>query len=329
MVAAGDRSTANTVAGALLGTFTGDALGAAYEGAPAVQGEAAGGLAAARQRIARRLADAPLAYTDDTQMCLALAEHCCERPEIDPSRLAEVFLEHYEPWRGYGGGMRALVEQWRRGVPLEQAATAVFPDGSMGNGAAMRVAAVGVRWAHEPQTLEEAARRQAIITHVHPLGVDGAVLQAHAVGLAAVRGRFTAQEVLELRDRARTEDLNAGLGRVLDLLPGPENAPPPLRLAKVAEQLGTAVVAQRSVPAALWAAASASNFPQTITLAVGLGGDADTIAAMAGAIAGAGGGLTAIPRAWLAAMEDGPRGRSYALGLARRLAAVTPPGHAC
>ena len=53
--------------------------------------------------------------------------------------------------------------------------------------------------------------------------------------------------------------------------------------------------------------------------AVRLGGDTDTIAAMTGAIVGARDGLTAIPARWLAALEDGHRGRTYVEQLADRL----------
>ncbi|HEX2027594.1 MAG TPA: ADP-ribosylglycohydrolase family protein, partial [Nitriliruptorales bacterium] len=112
--------------GALLGTFLGDALGAPWEGRQAAPGRAA------PDRVRRSLAHAPLAYTDDTQLALALAAHLCEHPRVEPAALVATILEHFEPWRGYGGGMLGLVDQWRRGVPPEVAATAIFPEGSFG-----------------------------------------------------------------------------------------------------------------------------------------------------------------------------------------------------
>ncbi len=54
----------------------------------------------------------------------------------------------------------------------------VFPDGSYGNGAAMRVAPVGLFFHHQPELLLEQARLSAIPTHVHPWGIEGAILLA-------------------------------------------------------------------------------------------------------------------------------------------------------
>jgi len=59
-----------------------------------------------------------------------------------------------------------------------------------------------------------------------------------------------------------------------------------------------------------------------ITFAVRCGGDADTIGAMAGAVAAARTGASAIPSRWLDALDDGPKGRSHLERLADRLAAA-------
>lgn len=66
------------------------------------------------------------------------------------------------------------------------------------------------------------------------------------------------------------------------------------------------------------AGTAAPSFEDACTFAVRIGGDADTIAAMAGAIAGARFGASAIPERWLAGLEDEGRGRSHV----ERLAAV-------
>jgi poly(ADP-ribose) glycohydrolase ARH3 len=243
-----------------------------------------------------------------------LAEHLCVTPEVEPEALARTFLEHYEPDRGYGSGTRRVVERWREGVPVAEAASAVFPEGSLGNGAAMRVAPVGVVWAHDPEMLAEAALRSAIVTHTHAIGVDGAVAQARAVGLAAVRGWFGPQELALVAASAATPELREGLADARRLCDTPPEQP-----VEVAIELGTASVAHRSVPAALWLAATADDFVSGITRALELGGDADTIAAMAGAVLGAAGGAGVIPHEWLERMEDGPRGRHYARDLADQL----------
>jgi poly(ADP-ribose) glycohydrolase ARH3 len=299
-------------AGVLLGTFVADALGAPWEGrspTPAGAGEL---------RLDESLTRSVLRYTDDTQMTLALAEHLCADPRVDPDELARTFGEHYDPHRGYGAGTREVIELWRTGIPVAQAATAAFPDGSLGNGAAMRVAPVGIVWAHDPDTLAEVASRSALITHAHPTGVDAAVIQARAVGLASTRDRFGPGELEELTGLAATHDLVEGLRQAVRLC-----AEPPEQPVEAAMELGTAPVAHRSLPAALWLAATSDRFEEAVMRALELGGDVDTVAAMAGAVLGAAGGLDAIPAAWLDRLEDGPRGRAYALRLAERLDAVT------
>lgn len=282
---------AEAVQGALFGAAVGDAVGRPWEGAPPAEDGAA--------RVARSVT-AGLRYTDDTQLTWILADHLCRHPEVEPDRLVADILRHAEPWRGYGAGMRALLELWRSGVPWPQAARAVFPDGSRGNGAAMRVAPVGVLWAHDPARLAEVAARQAAVTHAHPVGVDGAVLVATAVGMAATAARFTRDELVAVADRAETDALREGLRRACDL---PAGTPP----AAVVAALGAGVTADRSVPAALWVAATAEDVVAAVTRAVALGGDADTIAAMAAAVRGAATG--GVPRGWWQALEDGPGGR--------------------
>lgn len=309
------RDREDVAAGALLGTFAGDALGARWEGSLPADGRSVG------DRIERSLARGQLVYTDDTQLALALAEHLCDDPGVDPAGLARVFLAHHEPWRGYGGGMIRLLDVWRSGTPVEDAATAVFPEGSFGNGAAMRVAPVGVLWSHDPERLDEVARRQAATTHAHRLGQAAAALQARAVGVAGSRGRFGPDEMTDLARVVTEPELRDPLEAAVDLARRWADAPG-TTLGEVAARAGNEVVGHRSVPAALWAAAVGDRFEDVVGLALGLGGDADTLAAMAGAVAGAAGTQRAIPSAWVDRFEDGERGRTYATRLAGRLAAV-------
>lgn len=305
-----DRSA---ITGALLGTFCGDTLGAPFEGAPALprrDGE---------PRVARALQEPDLAYTDDTQLALALAEHLTEHPDVAPERLRETFLDHIEDWRGYGGGMLALIDRWRAGVPTGEAATSVFPDGSYGNGAAMRVAPVGALHAGDPGRLAAAARRQARVTHVHPLGVAGAELQARAVGDAATAHEFGPAALAALAAGDWPRELADELDRAV-VAADRWQRDDTLTLDRI--ELGTAVVAHRSVPAALWCAAVGGSVAAAISLALGLGGDTDTVAAMAAAVAGAASGPAGIPARFVERLEDGPRGRGYALELAARLTAA-------
>lgn len=302
-------------AGVLLGTFTGDALGARWEGAPAVA------VAKARERLAQSLSADVLTYTDDTQLTLALAEHLCDHPRVDVSALALTFLNHFEGHRGYARGMFGIVDAWEHGAGATEAATAVFPDGSFGNGAAMRAAPVGVVWRDDADVTIAAARAQAALTHAHPIGGDAAAAQARAVAIAISTGGFLPADITSLAEEAATDELRRTLSVAAEAAARAVSGAP-YDLPEVAEELGTGVLADQSVPAALWIASVAETFPEAVVLSLGLGGDVDTIAAMACAVLG--GALTeaAIPAEWVDRLEDGVRGRSYAVALSYRLADV-------
>jgi ADP-ribosylglycohydrolase len=89
---------------------------------------------------------------------------------------------------------------------------------------------------------------------------------------------------------------------------------------EVVATLGNDVRAHTAVPAAIYAFLSHyDSFAGAVTYAVQLGGDTDTIGAMAGAIAGALHGVEAIPGNWRNELENEDKGRDYVLELAGRL----------
>ncbi len=290
--------------GALLGTFTGDALGMPFESAPP------GAVPERCEMLDARLGRGT--YTDDTQMAIALAESLLECGGLDEEHLGRAFLAAYDPRRGYGSGTRAVLALISEGVPVADAAVRAFDGcGSLGNGAAMRVAPVAVRYEHDHEALLDAARRSARVTHAHPVGIDAAVVQAVAVG-AALRGEDT---LAAARAAATTPQLRRGLAAASRLL---AEVPPP---DTVAAGLGNGSTGHESVPVAVYAASVHRCFEDAVSFAVRCGGDTDTIGAMAGAIAGARTGASAIPARWLDALEDGDKGCSYVERLAEQLAA--------
>ena len=297
---------ADRAAGALLGTFVGDALGMPFEGRH-------------HRTIphAPELEDARLGrgtYTDDTQMMIALATSLLARDRVDADHLAAAFLAAYDPERGYGRGTVEVFGLWRAGVHVTEAAQRPFGGtGSRGNGAAMRVAPIGVRFARDPARLVREAAASARLTHAHPIGIDAAVVQAAAVG-AAVRGDDHLDVALEV---AATEELRAALEVARELVAA--GAPSP---AQVHRAIGSSSDACASVAASLCTAAAHASFEDAVRAAVRMGGDTDTTAAMTGAVAGARQGARAIPARWLDALEDGPQGASHVRDLAERLAQV-------
>lgn len=312
--------------GTLLGLFIGDALGMPVEGWPR---------AMIRERFVhdrgrlREMCDARLGagtYTDDTQMALALAEALLDgeagASEPDLDRVAARFAERYDPERGYGGNTRRILAAIRRGTPWRRAVEDLrLPGGSWANGAAMRVAPVALAFYPDSERVAAAAERQAEVTgHDHPIGRFGARLQALGV-LEALRCGAGAGEVevggfIERLASGAPEELDRPLDWIREHTEGAQGADP----ESAVRVLGVGGRASASVPAALWAFLRHRSDPEAVVVeAVGLGGDTDTIGAMAGALAGAYHGASAFPERWLSALEDGRYGKTYAVELADRL----------
>ena len=224
----------------MLGAIAGDIIGSRFEGGPAPP-------------PGFELFHPDCRFTDDTVCTLAVAEALMTDRDFAGRLRAFVRLH---PGRGYGGMFR----QWA----LSDDAPAY---GSWGNGAPMRVAAVG--WLAED---EDEARRlaadQARVSHDHPDAVAG----AEAVALAILRLRRGAPPVETGRRIARE------FGYDLD---------PAAALADG----GFDVSAAGTVPPALAAALGAEDWEGAVRTAVGLGGDTDTLACIAGAVAEAAHGL--------------------------------------
>jgi len=296
--------------GSALGTFVGDALGREIEGWPREAVEARYGLF---ERMGRGL------YTDDTEMMIGIMESLIESPRFDPALTAQKFLENFHPERGYGARIYGVMERIREGVRWDRVGT-----DSWGNGAAMRIAPIGFFFHDDREALREVALRSAWITHQHPDGMAGALSQALAVAMATEAGikgegiEFDGflDELIEA-----SGEVSPPFAKVLERvrsLKGTEGLGEKIRA--VASTFPCDVSAPGAVPAAIAAFLLGEGFRECVLVAVNSGGDTDTIGAMAGAIAGAYYGLSAIPEEWIAPLENGPKGRDYVLGLARRLA---------
>lgn len=301
--------------GALVGVAVGDGLGAPFEGND--------GPVSARRLTLVQLDRFVLRHTDDTEMTLALAESLAFTGDLDEDHLAATFARRWEsdPGRGYGAGTASLLSQFSSGVPWKEAAEAqFFGQGSFGNGAAMRVAPAALWAGGDPGLAAEVGRRSARVTHTHPLGVDGAAVQAAAVAAALAhpadhpvdRDAFLAK----VRGVAATSALIEQLDLVASLLAGAD-------LVDVSQQVGTGVQAHEAVPAAIYSfLCHPASFRDTVRFAIGLGGDTDTIAAMAGAISGAYLGEHAIPAPWVDRTEAAPALRHLADRFAHRTLAA-------
>lgn len=195
-------------------------------------------------------------FTDDTVMTLAIAKALLES-DNDWSRLRENAVKCMQeigrryPNCGYG----QMFYLWlHKRTPK--------PYNSFGNGAAMRVSPV----AYVAETIEQCIKLSDIVTgvsHNHPEGLKGA--QAAAVATWAALQEMPKQEIRELIED-RFYDLNFTIDEIR----------PKYRFD---------ASCQGSVPQAIKAFLESDDFESAIRLAVSIGGDSDTIAAIAGGIA--------------------------------------------
>ncbi len=271
--------------GLMVGTAVGDCLGRPVEGRGTTP-----------EKYLADLVERPplLVYTDDTAMTICLAESLVESGGFDGDDMALRFATEYrdQPFRGYGAGAIEIFHQVLAGAEWAESAASQFGGhGSYGNGGAMRVAPVAL-WAHpDLQATAHLAAATARVTHTHPVGVEGAVIMA-----------VSAQHALALtldRDGLRTD-----LDRLVEtkqfrlLLPALDECLEAGDDHRAAQVLGNRVAADRSVLTALYCFLLAEDFTEAVLRALRIGGDADTIAAMAGALAGARFGLSGIPESW-------------------------------
>lgn len=292
--------------GSLLGTGIGDSLGRSCEGGAGSRSERIRGLASSRD---------VLRYTDDTQQMIALAETFVEMEGFESEYFAERLVENFDPSRGYGLGSTRVIRSLGRGESWTEPAQRLFGgSGSYGNGSSMRVAPVGLFCHDDLESLPTIARNSSRITHTHRLGLEGAVLQATSVAWATGEKpspELNAEEFLrKIRGFIEEDEYEKKLDHLEELLSTSPDKP------EVVHSLGNGIEALNSVPTAIYSFLShPGNFERAVVYAVSLGGDADTIGAMTGAIAGAYHGSKMIPEEWGEKLEDGSRIVELADGL--------------
>lgn len=229
----------------MLGAIVGDIVGSVYEDNPI------------------KTTEFPLwgqgcKITDDTVMTVACADALLQSLGKRPKDVRAVVVERMQYWghkypdAGYG---RSFIEWLNASDPQ--------PYGSWGNGSAMRVSAAG--WLYDTilKTADH-ARYTAEVTHNHPEGIKGA--ESLAAGIFMLRCGKTKDEVRSYVRGVYGYDFT-------------------FTLDEIRPSYGFDVSCRGSVPQAFMAFFESCDFESCIRNAVSLGGDSDTIAAMAGSLA--------------------------------------------
>lgn len=188
-------------------------------------------------------------FTDDTVLTVAVASAVRQGNDYGSS------IRHWGclyPNAGYGGWFR----EW---LFMDDPK----PYNSFGNGSAMRVSGIGWAFNDLDRVILE-ARKSAEVTHNHPEGMKGAQAVAAAVFLA--RTRSSKDQIRAFLSDCFGYDCSGSLDALRRVV-------------------GFDVTCQGTVPAAMVAFLESRDFEDAVRNAVSLGGDADTLACIAGAVA--------------------------------------------
>ncbi|EXU65243.1 ADP-ribosylglycohydrolase [Streptomyces sp. PRh5] len=252
--------------------------------------------------------------TDDTDQAVIVGRLLTgSGGRIDPLRLAHELLEWERAMKAKGSfdllgpSTKAALEAVSRGVPPEEAGKA-----GATNGAAMRITPVGVAFPDTPlEPFLDRVAEACQVTHDTTIGIASAAAVAAAVSRGIGGGNLedafgaaitAAAAGAERGHWVAGADIAARIGWAVDLV---RATPERQALDRVCDLVGTSVASQESVPAAFAVLALAEGEPwRACLLAANLGGDCDTIGAIAGAIAGAVSGASALPDDALATLRS-------------------------
>jgi ADP-ribosylglycohydrolase len=238
-------------------------------------------------------------WSDDTDQMLCILESLVAQKAIDPGDIAgRIYLWAKTNGRGMGRTVRNVVSSANfLGNPFQAAKDEWERSGKQAaaNGAVMRTSVVGIWDFWDQEQVIENARKAALVTHADPRCVASSV--AISVAIA---------ELLKAKDPDTTAIFDAAVKAGARFDPGIMVAACPtlgeIRLDEP-EKFG---YTYKTAGAGLWALRSASitRFEDGVLEVIHEGGDADTNAAVAGAVLGARFGYKAIPTEWTSKLTD-------------------------
>ena len=282
------------VAGALVGSAVGDALGAPFEFGPPGQFSArfpSPARGSATEMCGGGPNDrSPGEFTDDTQLALLVAASLLERGGLDEADL----FDRFRVWASaeppdIGAQSRAVLLSGR---PWDVAAAEHFASTgrAAGNGSLMRTTPAAIRFSRDGrEATMDAARRISALTHGDPAAGEGCAIFSELMRVALEGG----------------DPLGAIPAALESVLPEHRN-----RWATVLAPSWTPADATESngavwptLGSAVWALRHGRDFAEALRLVIDLGGDTDTVACVAGGLAGAVFGMGSIPMRWSSAVH--------------------------
>ena len=313
----------HAITGCLLGTAVGDALGLACEG-----------LSRRRQRKmfpvlnGYKLLFGKGMTSDDTEHTCMLAQsviqHSNAAGDAQEKKIFSSFAWRLRFWllglpAGIGlATLRSIIKLWM-GFPAHR--SGVF---SAGNRPAMRCAFLGIYYGDDPVRLRAMVRAATRITHTDPKAEYGAFTVALAAQMAASGADITPVSFLQaLQQHIDNTEFIALIQSVTDSVAQGQSCE--LFADSIGCSKGVSGYMYHTIPCVLhvWLT-NQRDYRAAVTTMIRLGGDADTTAAILGAIVGARVGKVGIPPEWLSDLCEWPRTVTWIEQLAVRLAQSAP-----
>lgn len=255
-------------------------------------------------------------FTDDTEQALGLVNSFVRYGRVVPEDIVEEIIK----WatRVEGKYVSPLGPSTERALKSIKAGGDLKLAGKYGNtnGSAMRISPLGIIHGLRGSSLEEMAR-DAYLTSMptHNTKVCSASAAAIAWGVAqCIRGERDLEKIVAETIRASAEGEKFGFDipapsvgkRIEFVYDMTQKKKDPMEiLADLYDMFGGGDLAADSIPLAIGLFVLGQGDPKRVNeYCVNIGGDCDTNAAMAGAMAGAYAGVDAIPGAWIATVEE-------------------------
>ncbi len=303
---------ADRASAVLLGTAIGDALGVPYEFQPRLGPEEVpvmkgGGLGNYE----------PGEWSDDTSMAIVIAEAVADGHDLTSEEgldaVARGFMRWYTDFDGnppdIGNQTRAVLSATYRRLKSDPTATvgsvmlaesqsfAAANPHSAGNGALMRTGPVALAHLDNRETLADAARAVASLTHADELAGDSCVLWTEAIRLAIIEGRIDIQAGLDLISDERRSQWRSWLADATTRSP-----------ARFTPNGFTVTALQAAASSILHTPADdgQTHVRESLYTAIRIGDDTDTVAAIAGGLLGARCGRDGFAEEWVSAVHGWP-----------------------
>lgn len=272
------------IKGALLGVAIGDALGGTAEflSSPEI---------VSKYGVLKDIVGGghwnlqPGEVTDDTYMTLAVAKGIIEAPSDPAEAIAKYFLQwyHTKP-KDIGITCRLALQEGQKTsartkeewFAAARNAHQINKGRSAGNGSLMRTVPVALAYFQEEQKMLEIARDQSLITHLDSLASDCTMFYCQIMRMILLG-----------------TELKTAIMKMIKM------APCAINLNRQVSEMKTTGYVVDTLESALICACRTDSFEEAVVMAANLGGDADTIAAVTGGLAGSYYGYMNIPERWL------------------------------